>query len=134
MLKRQFADGALIGGSQPPSGGCVLKRQAVAVVRQAVAPAAFRRLCVETVVELPSALPWEPAAFRRLCVETYLQIKRSPFQTQPPSGGCVLKHCTVPAFKTPKFQPPSGGCVLKPMSRTVSELVAMPSRLQAAVC
>ena len=33
--------------------------------------------------------------------------------SQPPSGGCVLKHfeevTDVPLY----FQPPSGGCVLK---------------------
>ena len=79
--------------SQPPSGGCVLKRNQhdQCVVSQ---PAAFRRLCVETpnattsplwdVNQPPSGgcvlkpspllsvvlLPLGPAAFRRLCVET----------------------------------------------------------------
>ena len=48
VLKRQFADGALIGGSQPPSGGCVLKP---------------------------------------INDEGEIDIK----DTQPPSGGCVLK-------------------------------------------
>ena len=33
---------------QPPSGGCVLKQEQVAVVAVAEAPAAFGRLCVET--------------------------------------------------------------------------------------
>ena len=47
---------------------------------------------------------------------------------QPPSGGCVLKLYPLAVFRPHKRQqPPSGGCVLKPMSRTVSELVAMPA-------
>ena len=33
-------------------------------------PAAFRRLCVETVFEIDLCQPTFPAAFRRLCVET----------------------------------------------------------------
>ena len=33
-------------------------------------PAAFRRLCVETVLEFVSTDSIIPAAFRRLCVET----------------------------------------------------------------
>ena len=40
-------DGSL--DDQPPSGGCVLKRPAAAENINLVAPAAFRRLCVETV-------------------------------------------------------------------------------------
>ena len=35
------------------------------------APAAFRRLCVETASNRVRAIPKEPAAFRRLCVETF---------------------------------------------------------------
>ena len=33
-------------------------------------PAAFRRLCVETVSEDGEIVAKDPAAFRRLCVET----------------------------------------------------------------
>ena len=33
----------------------------------------------------------EPAAFRRLCVETPLNLMRGGLEAQPPSGGCVLK-------------------------------------------
>ena len=54
---------------QPPSGGCVLKRRFAGAALPAPPPAAFGRLCVETV----SAV--------------YGYIK----DTQPPSGGCVLK-------------------------------------------
>ena len=38
-------------------------------------PAAFRRLCVETLIRLASSLTSQPAAFRRLCVETTLLIR-----------------------------------------------------------
>ena len=43
--------------NQPPSGGCVLKPLADGGKDEAENPAAFGRLCVETVVELPNALP-----------------------------------------------------------------------------
>ena len=39
-------------------------------------PAAFRRLCVETLSAQYSAIISRPAAFRRLCVETFLTISR----------------------------------------------------------
>ena len=55
---------------QPPLGGCVLKPMESTFVFDAEIPAAFRRLCVETLFIdcLQSVLG--PAAFRRLCVET----------------------------------------------------------------
>ena len=54
-----------------------------------------------------------PAAFRRLCVETAASFVTTPcFFSQPPSGGCVLKHGRGKTF-TPSPK---------------------PSRLQAAVC
>ena len=34
-------------------------------------------------------------------------------ESQPPSGGCVLKHFRSPICLTPSAQPPSGGWVLK---------------------
>ena len=76
--------------------------------------AAFGRLCVETGVERLHVLPLFAAAFGRLCVETLkiyfffslliaaafgrLCVETNPLilrvylNTQPPSGGCVLKH------------------------------------------
>ena len=37
------------------------------------------------------------------------------FETQPPSGGCVLKPDLLETLKQiDSAQPPSGGCVLKP--------------------
>ena len=67
---------------QPPSGGCVLKQNAAALGQQLQMPAAFRRLCVETVTSSPAvALAW-PAAFRRLCVET-ARVSNRPNGHQP---------------------------------------------------
>jgi len=54
---------------QPPSGGCVLKL----IIKQNV---------VKQVL---------PAAFRRLCVETMQDVTTKLNGAQPPSGGCVLK-------------------------------------------
>ena len=120
------------------------------------APAAFRRLCVETDVCGQSDVGTVPAAFRRLCVETLLTGFLVQYQsTQPPSGGCVLKPeacgqgrvwqapaafrrlCVeTTAADTPSSrvcQPPSGGCVLK-LQRVKEKDKSGASRLQAAVC
>ena len=59
------------------------------------APAAFRRLCVETRKYSHDADKNYPAAFRRLCVETDGRQRTSINGTQPPLGGCVLKHFGV---------------------------------------
>ena len=56
-----------------------------------------------------------PAAFRRLCVETIPAAGSGVCECgQPPSGGCVLKHWKIQQKSLISFQPPSGGCVLKP--------------------
>ena len=55
-----------------------------------------------------------PAAFRRLCVETVWVMFAVVFVTQPPSGGCVLKQMDRQNTAPHPPQPPSGGCVLKP--------------------
>ena len=55
-------------------------------------PAAFGRLCVETAELKYKYNHGElPAAFGRLCVETKHPRDGDLPQTQPPSGGCVLK-------------------------------------------
>ena len=55
---------------QPPLGGCVLKQKR----------------------DVESTKDNEPAAFRRLCVETILEFDGLLTQiAQPPLGGCVLK-------------------------------------------
>ena len=77
---------------QPPSGGCVLKPKVLETSYAATLPAAFGRLCVETLVPV------------------YL-FKRARYQ--PPSGGCVLKRAGRRGMGRLAVQPPSGGCVLK---------------------
>ena len=57
-------------------------------------PAAFRRLCVETLDLVSNGIAIDPAAFRRLCVETLEWIGQVRQLYQPPSGGCVLKLLT----------------------------------------
>ena len=54
-------------------------------------PAAFRRLCVETISWTNFGNGWLPAAFRRLCVETVSNFNNKSPAFQPPLGGCVLK-------------------------------------------
>ena len=56
--------------NQPPSGGCVLKQQMRKDLKNETCPAAFGRLCVETLGK----------------------SSRLSKPSQPPSGGCVLKH------------------------------------------
>ena len=58
------------------------------------------------------------AAFGRLCVETSISGLPSLGRlSQPPSGGCVLKHKKLKISVDNIGQPPSGGCVLKPLTR-----------------
>ena len=79
----------------------------------ALPPAAFRRLCVETVLVRVFDTLIDPAAFRRLCVETPCRCPCLPVVFQPPSGGCVLKLPIQQKLEMLLGQPPSGGCVLK---------------------
>ena len=53
--------------------------------------------------------------------------------TQPPSGGCVLKHLQRKGLFDKIIQPPSGGCVLKLLVSSMT-MPTLPSRLRAAVC
>ena len=75
-----------------------------------------------------------PAAFRRLCVETVSSIADLSQESQPPSGGCVLKQDFAPLVWRQVVQPPSGGCVLKQTRKYQGKDGIEPSRLQAAVC
>ena len=60
-------------------------------------------------------------------------LKLAPFQTpfpspaQPPSGGCVLKQGLVGKAGGLAFQPPSGGCVLKPLADGGADDVGNPA-------
>ena len=60
----------VVHAPQPPSGGCVLKLFNVTGRHLAGKPAAFGRLCVETVGLAQVNKQHFPAAFGRLCVET----------------------------------------------------------------
>ena len=76
---------------QPPSGGCVLKPQYHNDTNRNGRPAAFGRLRVETYPKSQWMRRYPPAAFRRLCVETVITCSIWYLTQQPPSGGCVLK-------------------------------------------
>ena len=82
VLKLLGCRGGCSPTCQPPSGGCVLKHCECWRRRQMAAPAAFRRLCVETLFVQGERQVGAPAAFRRLCVETPLQHCRQ-IQTSP---------------------------------------------------
>ncbi len=120
-------------------------------------PAAFGRLCVETILVCTNTDFIKPAAFGRLCVETKWSDKSElDVKSQPPSGGCVLKRPAQRVSGGLGAQPPSGGCVLKPetdgmlgfstgpaaFGRLCVETVSaspesgdkVTSRLRAAVC
>ena len=75
-------------------------------------PAAFRRLCVETISESWPMSSWAPAAFRRLCVETLRTVHKSDRQIP-----AAFRRLCVET-NTPKKLPP----------------LPEASRLQAAVC
>ena len=70
----------------------MLKRGWAAATAGKRRPVAFRRLCVETFVPLPSKSPHGPVAFRRLCVETSSGGGMTMDTPQSPLGGCVLKR------------------------------------------
>ena len=100
--------------AQPPSGGCVLKPRECLFRNPSIMPAAFGRLCVETIVSAVAGLnsPFQPPSGG--CV-LKLPVAIFPAFTsgQPPSGGCVLKLDSYEDKTFRIFQPPSGGCVLK---------------------
>ena len=75
---------------QPPSGGCVLKPDKSLGLEGAALPAAFGRLCVETILDRHGLAPLRPAAFGRLCVET-LNSSWAFFKAWPAAFGrlCV---------------------------------------------
>ena len=77
-------------------------------------PAAFRRLCVETMLRQQCQISFVPAAFRRLCVETGNERTIfSPFKPAAFRRLCVETKTAKTLMLNLKSQPPSGGCVLK---------------------
>ena len=81
MLKHNHRIDNLLELDQPPSGGCVLKLKGHDL--------------------LDVGLGYTPAAFRRLCVETMLIAFSSIPHYQPPSGGCVLKPEGMRYYRAP---------------------------------
>ena len=99
----------------------MLKPADLTLLKPQSPPAAFGRLCVETVIlRLPKALlkhqppsggcvlklalntgidAGYPAAFGRLCVETVTPTRGIAPMAQPPSGGCVLKQISTPPVR-----------------------------------
>ena len=113
MLKQTNNKADAIEIIQPPSGGCVLKLPVFVWFWAGRHPAAFRRLCVETVI----------------CYRT-----SSPCQIQPPSGGCVLKPRS--ARRPASLSSPAAFrrlCVETPLKKSLAKSIRA-SRLQAAVC
>ena len=134
MLKPVIAMPVMAVTAQPPLGGCVLKPRTNKIGLMFTHPAAFRRLCVETIefedlTEIFSQPPLGGCVLKqpRICLFVCKCF-------QPPLGGCVLKHCRPFVFGRLFFQPPLGGCVLKQHHADGGFAVACPSRLQAAVC
>ena len=113
--------------NQPPSGGCVLKHVSRPNDQQMEMPAAFRRLCVETMPVGEKILIPPPAAFRRLCVETVTTPKLNV--KLPPAA--FRRLCVETIAVTGKEdwlnQPPSGGCVLKPYYGALPVKVRIPA-------
>ena len=75
-----------------------------------------------------------PAAFGRLCVETVSVEVLRVAVAQPPSGGCVLKPADVNG-KATRIRPAAFGRLCVETVRVIFLLpVLFASRLRAAVC
>ena len=101
------------GFCQPPSGGCVLKPDCDPMEYQKFGQPPSGGCVLKPRPDLKPNSTLAPAAFRRLCVETIRTKPKQPKTPQPPSGGCVLKQSKRHRYPFRSFQPPSGGCVLK---------------------
>ena len=77
--------------AQPPSGGCVLKPRLMTAIAYLIAQPPSGGCVLKHSPQNFQALPPAPAAFRRLCVETPSAARKKNPKHQPPSGGCVLK-------------------------------------------
>ena len=114
VLKRLLIFCSKCLGYQPPSGGCVLKPLKRTSFASGVAQPPSGGCVLKPAFPKFSVFFGQPAAFRRLCVETQIFEKRGEWRfNQPPSGGCVLKQFIVNLHTLNASQPPSGGCVLK---------------------
>ena len=101
----------------------------------AVTPAAFRRLCVETLMgKAQQRVQAWPAAFRRLCVETTKTIQ--VITTCAPAAFRRLCVETIMFTTLPKRSKPAAFrrlCV-ETKGETEAGEIPVASRLQAAVC
>ena len=109
LLRQGRTQGSL---SQPPSGGCVLKHRDNKNRQRIEKPAAFGRLCVETLSLCGGIHAKHPAAFGRLCVETSMLLSAS-LRLLPAAFG---RLCVETVSTTPRVNLPTA------------------SRLRAAVC
>ena len=133
MLKQRNSDVTNPLLRQPPSGGCVLKLARVYGYGGIFGQPPSGGCVLKLFFPGEDGGQWQPAAFGRLCVETLSNHSIRFATAQPPSGGCVLKPtaCGRPPFR--RGQPPSGGCVLKlPVVYALG--ACSTSRLRAAVC
>ena len=143
--------------SQPPSGGCVLKLPYTDAAALKSMPAAFGRLCVETLDKVNKMADDGPAAFGRLCVETSLS-RTTATETVPPAAfGRLCVETTRCSLCRRRLRPAAFGrlCVETPVSASPLDGVnpaafgrlcvettclifeaslSAPSRLRAAVC
>ena len=112
MLKQRVDSPGEADGVQPPSGGCVLKHfgSCESSLCNTQPPSGG---CVLKPHSGHTVGVRMAAAFRRLCVETMIEKRSYVYHKQPPSGGCVLKHLGIFRRQVLSSQPPSGGCVLK---------------------
>ena len=96
----------------------MLKQQMRKDLKNETCPAAFGRLCVETLGKSSRlSKPSQPPSGG--CV---LKLDGLVVGIQPPSGGCVLKHQLILTILAALIQPPSGGCVLKHLKRCVHNI------------
>ena len=76
----------------------------------------------------------DPAAFRRLCVETVYMREHGYGSPQPPSGGCVLKHLGIKHALNLNCPAAFRRLCVETRGRLYVKLPKGSSRLQAAVC
>ena len=75
-----------------------------------------------------------PAAFGRLCVETLELIPHPDTVRQPPSGGCVLKRAVASVGLCPQEPAAFGRLCVETTPATLCRVCRKTSRLRAAVC
>ena len=127
-LVKQFAD--CLGFCQPPSGGCVLKHFIKSAHFLTPSPAAFGRLCVETVIKTNISKNIIPAAFGRLCVETP-RGRRAGNKSLPAAFGRLCVETTKQNLKAQRCWP--GLCVETPATTNSMQTYSV-SHLKVAVC